>query len=113
MNDKRQIKGSQYNVADLVLAAIATVNCQALDLEKARKSLAYMGNNAPSDELVTRYARETAILDNLANATGAFGFVNQIGKIDFSSTAKAVEGVNGYLSRRNQAHRARWTASHR
>lgn len=113
MNNKRQIRGTQYNVMEIVQNAIAMANNQPLDLEKARKSLAYLGNQNPNDELVTRYARETQILSNLANATGAFGFENQIGKIDFSSIEKTVADVNAYLSRRNQAHRARWTASHR
>lgn len=113
MNEKRQIKGMQYNVEELVLNAIAAADSQALNLEKARTSLAYYGNRTPTDEQVVRYARETAILSKLAQATGAYGFENQIGKIDFSSTEKAVADVNAYLSRRNQAHRARWTTSHR
>ncbi len=113
MNEKRTIKGTQYNVSEMVQNAIAAADSQSLNLEKARQSLAYYGNHTPTDEQVLRYARETAILNNLAQATGAFGFENQIGKIDFSSTEKAVADVNAYLSRRNQAHRARWTASHR
>jgi hypothetical protein len=112
MNAKRQIRGTEYNVAELVQNAIAA-DGQALNLEKARQSLAYIGNRNPTDEQVTRYARETVILSNLAQATGAYGFENQIGKIDFSSTEKAIDNVNAYLSRRNQAHRARWTESHR
>jgi len=114
MNNKRQIKGTEYNVAELVENAIITAaDSQSLNLEKARTSLAYIGNRNPTDEQVTRYARETVILSKLAQATGAYGFENQIGKIDFSSTEKAVSDVNAYLSRRNQAHRARWTASHK
>lgn len=113
MNNKRQIKGTEYNVAELVKNAITAADGQALNLEKARTSLAYIGNRNPTDEQVVRYARETVILNKLAQATGAFGFENQIGKIDFSSTEKAVSDVNAYLSRRNQAHRARWTASRR
>jgi len=112
MNAKRQIKGTEYNVAELVQNAVNAADNQTLDLEKARTSLAFYGNRTPTDEQVTRYARETAILDNLATTTGAFGFVNQVGKIDFSSVEKSVSDVNAYLSRRNQAHRARWTASH-
>lgn len=112
MADKRQIKGTQYNVAELVQNAIAAADSQALNLEKARKSLAYYNPNA-TDEQVTRYARETAILTALARATGAYGFEGQIGKIDFSSTEKAIAGVNAYLSRRNSARGARWTASHK
>lgn len=113
MNNKRQIKGTEYNVAELVENAIAAADSQSLNLEKARTSLAYIGNRNPTDEQVFRYARETVILNKLAQATGAYGFENQIGKIDFSSTEKAVSDVNAYLSRRNQAHRARWTASHK
>jgi len=113
MNTKRQIKGAEYNVAELVQNAIAAADGQALNPEKARTSLAYYGNRTPTDEQVTRYARETVILNKLAQATGAYGFENQIGKIDFSSTEKAFSDVNAYLSRRNQAHRARWTASRR
>lgn len=113
MNNKRQIKGTEYNVAELVENAITAADGQVLNLEKARTSLAYIGNHNPTDEQVIRYARETVILNKLAQATGAFGFENQIGKIDFSSTEKTVSDVNAYLSRRNQAHRARWTASHK
>lgn len=113
MNKKRQIKGTQYNVAELVENAIAAADGQALNLEKSRQSLAYLGNRNPSDEQVARYARETVILSKLAQATGAYGFENQIGKIDFSTTERAISGVNAYLNRRNQAHRARWTASHK
>src|SRR6266508_1246376 len=109
--NKRQIRGTQYNVAELVQNAVNEADNQTLNLEKARQSLAYLGNRNPSDELVTRYARETTILDNLANATGAFGFVNQIGKIDFSSVEKSVSDVKAFLSQRNQEHRARWIAS--
>jgi hypothetical protein len=113
MNNKRQIKGAEYNVAELVENAITAADGQTLNLENARTRLAYIGNRNPTDEQVIRYARETFILNKLAQATGAYGFENQIGKIDFSSTEKAVSDVNAYLSRRNQAHRARWTASHR
>ena len=113
MNEKRQIKGTEYNIAELVQNAISAADTQPLNLEKARTSLAYYGNRTPTDEQVARYARETIILGKLAQATGAYGFENQIGKVDFSSIEKAVSDVNAYLSRRNQAHRARWTSSHR
>lgn len=111
--DKRQIKSKKYNIPELVQNAIADTNSQVLNLDNARKSLTYLGNKKPSDEQVTRYARETAILSALARATGAFGFQNQIGKIDFSSVEKAIAGVDAYLSRRNSARGARWTANHR
>jgi len=113
MNSKRQIKGEQYDVTELVTNAIAEANSQPLNIEAARKSLAYRGNNNPTDEQLQRYARETAILNKLARATGAFGFENQIGKIDFSSVDAAIVGVNSYLNRRIQGNRARWTENHR
>lgn len=113
MDTKRQVKGTQYNISELVQNAIAAADSQTLDTEKARKSLAFYGNTNPSDEQVTRYARETAILNNLARATGAFGFENQIGKINFSTTENAIAGVHSYLSRRNSAAHARWTTNHR
>lgn len=112
MTTKRQIKGEQYNISELVQNAIATADTKELNTEKARETLTRMGHRNPADELVTRYARETAILAILANETGAY-FENQIGKIDFSSTEKAIKSVNAYLNRRNQAHRARWTESRR
>jgi hypothetical protein len=110
MNAKRQIKGSQYNVAELVRDAIIAADSQPLNLEKARKSLGYLGNTNPTDELVARYARETAILAHLARATGAYGFENQVGKINFTTTETAIAGVNAYLSRRNSARQSRWNA---
>jgi hypothetical protein len=97
----------------MVQTAITAADSQSLNLEKAKTSLAYIGNRNPTDEQVARYARETAILSKLAQETSAYGFENQIGKIDFSSTEKAISGVDAYLSRRNQAHRARWTSSHK
>ena len=113
MDSKRQIRGEQHNVAELVQNAIAQTDSQPLNLEAARKSLSYLGNSNPTDEMVTRYARESAILRKLAVATGAFGFEKQIGKIDFSTTDNAVASVNAYLNRRIQGNRARWTANHR
>lgn len=117
MNNKRQIKGTEYNVAELVENAIAAADSQPLNIEKAKKSLETLsliyGPRNWTDEEIARYARENAILDNLARATGAGGFQGQYGKIDFSSTEKAVSDVNAYLNRRNQGRRARWTASHR
>lgn len=113
MDTKRQIKGITYSIPEMVQNAIGAADNQALNIESARVALARMGNSNPADELVTRYARETAILHNLAVATGAFGFEGQIGKINFSTTESAIAGVNSYLTRRNTAHHARWTASHR
>jgi hypothetical protein len=113
MDTKRQIKGTTYSIPELVQNAITSADSQPLNLESARKSLAFLGNTNPSDEQVTRYARETVILDILARATGAFGFENQIGKINFSSTDNAIADVNAYLGRRNTAAHARWTTNHR
>ena len=109
MSNKRQIRGERYNIEELVRSAIAAADSQALDTEAAHTALARMGHNNPSGELVTRYARETAILAVLSRETGA-NFSNQIGKIDFSSIETAVAGANAYLNRRNAGHRARWTA---
>lgn len=111
--NKRQIRGQRYNVYELVRNAIVAADNQMLDMEKSRQGLVRLGHRNPSAELVIRYARESAILRNLAQVTGAYGFESQIGKIDFSSAENAVSDVNAYLGRRNQAHRARWTANRR
>jgi hypothetical protein len=108
MNAKRQINGTKYNVPEVVKNAIETVDNQTLNTEKARKSLGYLGHKNPADELVNRYARESAILDILARTTGA-NFSNQIGKIDFSTIETAVSGVESYLNRRIAGQHARWT----
>jgi hypothetical protein len=107
MSSKRQIRGESYDVAEVVQNAMAAADAQELDTEASRLELARRGNTTPTDELVARYARETAILAILGRETGA-NFGNQIGKIDFSSTESAVAGVNAYLNRRNSGHRARW-----
>jgi hypothetical protein len=112
VTDKRQIHGEKFNVAELVQSAISTAERQSLNLGKARTSLEFYGNQNPTDEQVARYARETAVLEILARKTGA-NFGGQIGKIDFSTTDRAIADVNAYLSRRNAAHRARWTANRR
>ncbi len=106
---KRQINGTKYNVSEIVANAMTAADSTVLDLEKARRSLALLGHSSPDGALVTRYARETAILDILARETGA-NFSNQIGKINFSSTASAVAGVESYLNRRIAGQHARWTA---
>lgn len=109
---KRQIAGQQYDVEKLVTNAITTVDAQELNTDRARAALLKLGHTNPDEKLVTRYARESAILSLLAQETKA-NFGGQIGKIDFSTTEKAVSQVNAYLNRRNAGHRARWTASHR
>jgi hypothetical protein len=85
MADKRQIRGEQYNVAELVQNAM---------------------NGAQN---VTGADRDKAILRNLAQATGAWGFAGQFGKIRFDNVVHAVADVNAYLSRRNAANHSRWT----
>lgn len=89
MADKRQIRGEKHNVAELVQNAMVAIDSLTFDNAKSR---------------------DAALLRELAKATGAWGFEGQLGKIDFSSTEKAISDVNAYLSRRNQAHRSRWTA---
>jgi hypothetical protein len=112
MKTNRTIKGAEYNVPELVQNAIAAADSQTLNTESARNSLLRMGHNNPSDELLARYARESAILVDLARTTGA-NFENQIGKIDFSSTERAIAGVQSYLNRRIAGQHHKWTANHR
>lgn len=107
MTSKRTIRGEQYNIAELIDGAIAAIDGAVLDTDAARKSLGYLGHANPSDELVSHYARESAILDVLQRQTGA-AFRNQIGKIGFDDRDKAIEQVNRYLNRRNAGHRSRW-----
>ena len=106
---KRQIRGEKYDISEIVIEAISSVDAQKnLDTDGARAALQTMGHANPDQKLVTRYARESAILAILAEKTGA-NFRNQLGKIDFSSNEKAIAGINSYLNRRNAGHRARWT----
>ena len=104
MNSKRVIRGEKYDVAQLVADAMAAAQP---DTAAATVALQRMGHANPSTELVNRYARDAAVLAQLQNTTGA-AFASQIGKISFDNTNKAVEQVNAYLNRRNQAHRSRW-----
>jgi len=108
----RQINHQKYNVNEIVAEAIAAVDGSNLNTEKARQALVAMGHRNPDDALVIRYARETAILDNLARKTGA-NFSNSTPEMDFSSIEKAISGVESYLSRRVAGQHARWTASHK
>ena len=110
MTTKRQINGTKYNVAELVENAIAAVESKTLNLEKARQSLAFLGNRNPDNATVIRYARESAILDTLARETGA-NFSGQIGKIDFTNHENAIASVESYLNRRIAGQHARWTAN--
>lgn len=110
MNDKRTIRGTQHNIPQIVDEAIAAVGGMTLNVEAARQSLARLGHQTPDETLVTRYARETAILDILGRTTGA-EFKGQIGKISFASREKTIQDVQSYLNRRIQGQHARWTAS--
>lgn len=104
---KRTIRGEQYNISELVDGAIAAADSRTLDTDKARQSLAFLGNRNPSDAQVNQYARESAILAELQRTTGA-AFNGQIGKISFASRDTAVSQVNAYLNRRNAGQRSRW-----
>jgi hypothetical protein len=103
---KRTIRGEQYNIEALVDSAIAAADSRTLDTEKARNSLAVLGNGNPSDAQVNQYARESAILAELQSQTGA-AFNGQIGKIGFANRDKAITQVNSYLNRRNAGQRSR------
>ncbi len=104
---KRTIRGEQYNIAQLVDEAIAAVDASTLDTADADAYLRRMGHTAPTDELVSRVAREKAILTKLEKATGA-SLTGQLGKISFDNRDRAIEQANAYLNRRNQGHRSRW-----
>jgi hypothetical protein len=111
MNTKRTINGTQYNVPWIVDEAVAAVDSMTLNVETARQSLARLGHQNPADELVTRYARETAILNILGRKTGA-NFAGQIGKINFADRDATIQDVQSYLNRRIHGQHARWTANH-
>lgn len=105
---KRTIAGQRYNVAELVDSAISAADSRALNTDAARTALARMGHSSPADALVIRYARESAILAELAHTTGA-AFTGQIGKIAFDNRDKAISQVNAYLNRRIAGQRANWS----
>lgn len=104
---KRTIRGEQYNIAQLVDDAIATVDAGTLNTADADAYLRRMGHTAPDSELVNRVARDMAILKRMEKVTGA-SFTGQLGKIGFDNRDKAIEQSNAYLNRRNQGHRSRW-----
>jgi len=108
----RAINHTKYNIPELVDAAIAAVDKKAPNLEKAHQSLTALGHRNPDQALITRYARESAILDELARTTGA-NFAGQVGKIDFSTRESTISGVERYLNRRIAGQHARWTKNHR
>lgn len=104
MATKRMIRGEKYDVAQLVSEALAAAQP---DTAAATAALQRMGHAAPSDELVSRYAHDVAVLAQLQSMTGA-AFSGQIGKIGFDNLDSANRQVNAYLNRRNQGHRSRW-----
>lgn len=101
---KRTIRGEQYDVAKLVSDAIGAAKP---DAAAATATLQRMGHANPAPELVSRYARDYAILVELQRMTGA-AFSGQVGKIGFDDVDMAVKQVNAYLNRRNAGHRSRW-----
>jgi hypothetical protein len=101
---KRTIRGERFDVEKLVSDALAAARP---DAAAATAALQRMGHANPSTELVSRYARDAAVLAELQRMTGA-AFSGQIGKIGFDNTDKAIEQVNAYLNRRNAGHRSRW-----
>lgn len=104
MTTKRTIRGEKYDVAQLVRDAMVAAQP---DTAAATAALQRMGHAAPAPELVSRYARDYAILAELQRATGA-AFSGQIGKIGFDNVDAAIQQVNAYLNRRNAGHRSRW-----
>ena len=112
MSQKRQINGTKHNIPELVDQAIDAAEIGSLDLEKVKSSLRFMGHGNPSDELIQRYAQETAILKTLEKLTGA-NFSNQIGKIDFSSRETVIADIDAYLSRRVAGQHAKWSENHK
>lgn len=108
MNDKRQIAGQKFSVTQIVDEAIAAVDGMTLNTEAARESLIRLGHQNPDENLVTRYARESAILSILGRMTEA-NFAGQIGKINFTDRETAINNVHSYLNRRIQGQHARWT----
>lgn len=104
MTAKRQIRGEKYDVAQLVNDAMAAAKP---DTMAATAALQRMGHAAPAAELVSRYARDCAVLAELQRMTGA-AFSGQIGKIGFDNVDAAIRQVNAYLNRRNAGHRSQW-----
>lgn len=106
---KRQIRGEKFDVERLVDDALAAADGLTLDMEQARQSLTRMGHQNPAHELVSRYARESAILGWMTRTTGA-SFAGQIGKIDFSNRSRTIATVNAYLDRRTSGLRTEFSA---
>jgi hypothetical protein len=111
----RTIRGEKFNTADLVNAAIAATRelseTGKLDMATAQQSLRRLGHTTPTDDLVLRYATQSAMLKILGSRTEA-NFDGQIGKWNMSSAEAIHQAMNAYLDRRNQGQRARWTQRH-
>lgn len=108
----RIINGVKYDTAQLVNDAIARVrelsDSEKLNLDAARQSLSYLGHRNPADDLVLRYATQSALLKTLGAATQA-NFEGQLGKWNMGSAEAIHQAMNAYLDRRIQGQRARWT----
>ena len=100
--NKRQINGEKYNVEKLVSDAIAKVESDPtrwLKLDVAERALKLYGHKSPTADQIRAYAREAAILNELAYVTGA-NFGAQIGKWNFADTDAIIESAEEYLNRR-------------
>lgn len=104
MTTKRTIRGEKHDVAQLVNDAMGTAQP---DTSAATAALQRMGHTNPAPALVSRYARDYAVLAELQRMTGA-AFSGQMGKIGFDNVDTAIQQVNAYLNRRNAGHRSRW-----
>jgi hypothetical protein len=107
----RTINGEKFDTAQLVNETIEQVRSLSdagnLDLASARKSLSYLGQLNPSDDLVLRYATQVAMLKILGGKTNA-NFEGQIGKWNMSSAETIHQAMSAYLDRRIQGQRSRW-----
>ena len=105
--NKRQINGEKYNVKELVNNAISKVESDParwLKLDVAERTLKSYGHKSPSVEQINAYAREAAILGELAYVTGA-NFGAQIGKWNFTNTDSIIASADEYLNRRNMGQK--------
>jgi len=106
---RRQVNNSQINTAEIVNAAIATVNESNLDLVEAERYLRHLGHAAPAAELVEQVAYQSAVLAEIERLTGA-NVSGQTGKWNFSSAATVLASFESYLNRRIDGQHARHTA---
>ncbi len=109
--NKRTINKQEFDIPAITTEAITYVDSGAakLDPEFVTMVLRNAGHRDPAPELIARFTREYAILKRLARVTGA-GFDRQLGKIDFSSTDTAIDGVQAYLWRRVHGQRHNYSA---